>query len=171
MLVGLQYQIYYLMNRENIELIKCSSSPSLYLCVCCTELRHLSVVLLSFGVLCVLQAILNITLRLALSEPTTKGRQADSSTKHFIVFQLIILASHPLTLLLLCRANQQKDKVSDLLLHKQEHLAKKETLNTIRGPDTRPFAPTIQPCSCLRVGLGGCKGQGCKVGTEWQGEV
>uniref|UniRef100_UPI0037E952C7 CD209 antigen-like protein C n=1 Tax=Semicossyphus pulcher TaxID=241346 RepID=UPI0037E952C7 len=34
--------------------------------------RHLSVVLLSFGLLCVLQAILNISLRLALSEPTSK---------------------------------------------------------------------------------------------------
>ncbi|XP_030285836.1 CD209 antigen-like protein E isoform X1 [Sparus aurata] len=43
------------------------------------KLRHLSVVLLSFGVLCVLQAILNITLRLALSEPTTKGETPDIS--------------------------------------------------------------------------------------------
>ncbi|XP_036964200.1 CD209 antigen-like protein C isoform X2 [Acanthopagrus latus] len=43
------------------------------------KLRHLSVVLLSFGVLCVLQAILNITLRLAVGEPTTKGEKQEIS--------------------------------------------------------------------------------------------
>ncbi|KAK9540256.1 hypothetical protein VZT92_002720 [Zoarces viviparus] len=37
------------------------------------KLKHLSVVLLCCGLLCVLQAILNISLRLALSEPTDKG--------------------------------------------------------------------------------------------------
>ncbi|XP_037617782.1 galactose-specific lectin nattectin-like [Sebastes umbrosus] len=36
------------------------------------ELKHFSVVLLSFGLLCVLQGILNISLRLALSAPTDK---------------------------------------------------------------------------------------------------
>ncbi|KAE8301157.1 C-type lectin domain family 4 member M CD209 antigen-like protein 1 [Larimichthys crocea] len=37
------------------------------------KLKHISVVLLSFGLLCVLQGILNISLRLALTEPTDKG--------------------------------------------------------------------------------------------------
>ncbi|XP_071360903.1 CD209 antigen-like protein E [Trachinotus anak] len=43
------------------------------------KLRHLSVVLLSFGLLCVLQATLNICLRLALSEPADKGKTGEHS--------------------------------------------------------------------------------------------
>ncbi|KAM3623300.1 uncharacterized protein V6R79_009757 [Siganus canaliculatus] len=44
--------------------------------------RHLSVVLLSFGLLCVLQAVLNISLRLALREPTiTVETEAETETE------------------------------------------------------------------------------------------
>ncbi|XP_042341908.1 asialoglycoprotein receptor 2-like [Plectropomus leopardus] len=44
------------------------------------KLRHLSVVLLSFGLLCILQAILNVTLRLALTEPTDAGETTEEET-------------------------------------------------------------------------------------------
>ncbi|XP_033481264.2 asialoglycoprotein receptor 2-like isoform X1 [Epinephelus lanceolatus] len=37
------------------------------------KLKHFSVVLLSFALLCVLQGVLNIALRLALTEPTAEG--------------------------------------------------------------------------------------------------
>ncbi|XP_054461262.1 CD209 antigen-like protein E [Anoplopoma fimbria] len=43
------------------------------------KLKHLSVVLLSFGLLCVLQGILNISLRLALSQPTDKGETEEET--------------------------------------------------------------------------------------------
>ncbi|XP_035516648.1 CD209 antigen-like protein E [Morone saxatilis] len=43
------------------------------------KLRHVSVVLLSFGLLCVLQGVLNISLRLSLSEPTDKGETEEES--------------------------------------------------------------------------------------------
>ncbi|XP_041790155.1 CD209 antigen-like protein E isoform X2 [Chelmon rostratus] len=43
------------------------------------ELRHLSAVVLSFGLLCVLQGILNISLRLALNEPTDGGETEEES--------------------------------------------------------------------------------------------
>ncbi|XP_040000794.1 CD209 antigen-like protein E [Xiphias gladius] len=51
------------------------------------KLRHLSVILLSFGLLCVLQVILNISLRLALSEPTDKGEtEEDSCPQSWLMF-------------------------------------------------------------------------------------
>ncbi|XP_022078082.1 asialoglycoprotein receptor 2-like isoform X1 [Acanthochromis polyacanthus] len=43
------------------------------------NLRHLSVVLLSFGILCVLQAVLNISLRVGLSESTEKGMTVEET--------------------------------------------------------------------------------------------
>ncbi|XP_056227452.1 CD209 antigen-like protein E [Seriola aureovittata] len=43
------------------------------------KLRHVSTVLLSFGLLCVLQAVLNISLRLVLSEPAFKGDTMEHS--------------------------------------------------------------------------------------------
>lgn len=46
------------------------------------ELRHFSAVLLSFGLLCVIQAILNVSLRL-LAEPPCQGRQTPDSESDF----------------------------------------------------------------------------------------
>ncbi|XP_061888602.1 CD209 antigen-like protein E [Entelurus aequoreus] len=42
-----------------------------------TGFKHVHVVLLAFGILCVLQAVLNITLRLAHSEAVEKGETGD----------------------------------------------------------------------------------------------
>nr|XP_046255728.1 asialoglycoprotein receptor 2-like [Scatophagus argus] len=44
-----------------------------------SKLRHVSVVLLSFGLLCVLQGILNISLRVSPSEPTDEGETEEQS--------------------------------------------------------------------------------------------
>ncbi|XP_076583761.1 CD209 antigen-like protein C [Chaetodon auriga] len=43
------------------------------------KLRHLSVVVLSFGLLCVLQGTLNISLRLALTEPADGGETEEET--------------------------------------------------------------------------------------------
>ncbi|XP_070767851.1 CD209 antigen-like protein C [Enoplosus armatus] len=51
------------------------------------KLRHLSVVLLSVGLLCVLQGILNISLRLALREPADRGdTEEESCPRGWLVF-------------------------------------------------------------------------------------
>ncbi|KAG7235854.1 hypothetical protein INR49_002051 [Caranx melampygus] len=49
---------------------------------------HLSVVLLSVGLMCVLQAVLNISLRLALSEPSVGGEtQEHSCPEDWLLFE------------------------------------------------------------------------------------
>ncbi|XP_018538284.1 C-type lectin domain family 17, member A [Lates calcarifer] len=51
------------------------------------KFRHLRVVLLSFGLLCVLQAVLNISLRLALSESSDKGEtEEDGCPESWLMF-------------------------------------------------------------------------------------
>ncbi|KAM7418317.1 hypothetical protein PAMA_015775 [Pampus argenteus] len=48
--------------------------------------RHLKVVLVSFGLLCVLQAILNITLRLELSQPPDEETEEESCPQNWLIF-------------------------------------------------------------------------------------
>ncbi|XP_070710707.1 CD209 antigen-like protein C [Pempheris klunzingeri] len=50
------------------------------------KLRHVRVVLLSFGLLCVLQGILNVALRLAVREPTDAGGTEQSCPQGWLMF-------------------------------------------------------------------------------------